>query len=426
MVHRNKKILAVMVVLVLLASAGAVLAAQSAEDKGFDCHATAFSYFFEDGDMDFHFGNLVLGSAPTGGVEIGEAFYAASRIEDGSARDWQREFLELARRVESRGERSLAAGHEISARDQFLRAAYYYRISLVSMLPTNPEMVKRANRSRELMKKAGALMDPPLEYVEIPFEDTVMPGFFLRAKPGDKPNKTLIMVGGGETFAEDLYFYIAPQAKERGWNFLTVDLPGQGLLPLEGKVFRPKMHPAMRKVVDYALSRPDVDPERLAAFGYSGGGGFVPQAAQHDPRIKAIAMSSAVVDAYPLFSTMPAVTATPEEIDSWSSFHRDVVRTICWRWGLDMDDPAGLADANRGYTFDPAEVTVPALIIVGESEMGSEVVKKQQEEAMKGFPHPAKKMVVTPSDEGATNHCIMENRSIVAQVLFDWLDEVFK
>jgi hypothetical protein len=28
--------------------------------------------------------------------------------------------------------------------------------------------------------------------------------------------------------------------------------------------------------------------------------------------------------------------------------------------------------------------------------------------------------------EGATNHCVMENRSLVGQVLFDWLDEVFK
>ncbi|WP_031386575.1 hypothetical protein [Desulfonatronum thiodismutans] len=32
-----------------------------------DMHATAFSYFFQDGDMDFHFGNLVLGSAVNGG-----------------------------------------------------------------------------------------------------------------------------------------------------------------------------------------------------------------------------------------------------------------------------------------------------------------------------------------------------------------------
>jgi hypothetical protein len=45
---------------------------------------------------------------------------------------------------------------------------------------------------------------------------------------------------------------------------------------------------------------------------------------------------------------------------------------------------------------------------------------------MDNFPNPMKKMVITPTVEGATNHCVMENRSLVGQVLFDWLDDVFK
>ena len=35
----------------------------SEDKKEFDAHATAFNYFFKEGDMDFHFGTLVLGSA---------------------------------------------------------------------------------------------------------------------------------------------------------------------------------------------------------------------------------------------------------------------------------------------------------------------------------------------------------------------------
>ena len=47
-------------------------------------HANKFSYFFKnDNDMDFHFGNLILGSAVNHGAEIGVAFYAASQIKDG-------------------------------------------------------------------------------------------------------------------------------------------------------------------------------------------------------------------------------------------------------------------------------------------------------------------------------------------------------
>ncbi|MFW5488504.1 MAG: alpha/beta hydrolase [Desulfovibrio sp.] len=391
--------------------------------KAYDAHATSYGYVFKDGDMDFHFGNLALGSAVNHGVEVGEAFYVASQIEDGDAASWNKEWYGLAQRAEARGEKSLAAGHTVSAREQLLRAAYAYRLSLIGMLPDNPEMLKRGLKCRSLMKKVGTLFDPPLEYFEIPFEGTVLPGFF-RAAAGKGPHKTLLMIGGGETFIEDLYFYIAPQAFERGYNFMTVDLPGQGLMPFAGKVFRTDTNVAMKPVVDYALSRADVDPRYLAAYGISGGGLFVPQAAQHDPRIKAIAMNSGVVDAEALFATMPAALASKEEMASWSSFHRDVVRSICWRYGV--DEPAGLIPANKGNTFDPAKIAVPALIIAGEGEYKSDEVQRQQQIAMDNFPNPKKKMVITPTNEGATNHCVMENRSLVGQVLFDWLDESFK
>ena len=395
----------------------------------FDAHEASVRYHFKDPDMDFTFGSLVLGATVNHGCEIGEAFRTAANIKAGDAASWQEEWAKTARLVEARGEHSLAGGHKVSARDQFQRASYYYRVALLAIMPDDPRLREYARKSRSLLKKAGELFDPPLEYFEIPFEGTSLPGFFRKARKasaGTKPVQTLIMIGGGETFAEDLFFYIAPQAHDRGYNFMTVDLPGQGLLPLEGKCFRPDMQVPMKAVVDYALGRPEVDQERLAVYGYSGGGGFVPQAAMHDPRIKAIAMNSCVVDARPLFATMPVVKATPKEIASWSSFHGNTVKLVCWRWGVPMDQPAGLVAANEGFRFDPAKVAVPALVIVGEGEYKSEEVKRQQQICMDNLPNPRKKLVVTPASEGAANHCVMENRSLMSQVVFDWLDEVFQ
>ena len=406
-------------VLLLAISAMAALAE---EEKGFDAHATSFSYFFKDTDMDFHFGNLVLGATHNGGAEIGEAFYAASRIKDGDASDWQTEWYELAERVEARGLKSLEAGHKVSARDQLLRAAYYYRLSLLAMLPSSTQFKARGEKCRALMRKAGPLFDPPLEYFEVPFEDTVLPGYFRKADDSGEPTKTLLMIGGGETFIEDLFFYLEPQAHARGYNFMTVDLPGQGMLPSSGHVFRTDTFVPMKKAVDYALSRPDVAPDKLAAFGISGGGLFVPQAAMHDPRIKAVVMSAAVVDAHRLFATMPAATATQEDEASWSTFHAGIVESICERYGVEK--PEGLIEANRGNTFDPSKIAAPALLVVGEGEYRSEEVQSQQQAALSGFPDKRSKLVVTPANEGATNHCIMENRSLVGQVVFDWLDGI--
>jgi hypothetical protein len=269
-------------------------------------------------------------------------------------------------------------------------------------------------------------MDPPLEYVEIPFDGTVMPGYFCKASAGKKPTKTLLVVGGSETFAEDLYYYIAPQALQRGYNFVTVDMPGQGLLPMQGKTLRTDAKAVMGKVVDYLLSRPDVDPQRLASFAISGSVLFLSKAAEQDRRLKAIAMNLAVADAQTLYASMPSTTAKPAERAAWSSFHGNVVKGICWRFGVPMDQPDKLAAANAGNTFDPAKVAMPALIMAGEGEYESPEVQRQQKMVLDGLPNPLKKMVVTPKAEGAANHCVLENRSLLGQVLFDWLDDVLK
>jgi pimeloyl-ACP methyl ester carboxylesterase len=397
--------------------------AMAAEQK-FDAHTPSARLHFNDPEMDFAL-VLIVGATMNHGCEIGEAFYAATQIKEGDAASWHDAWIKMAERIQARGEKCLAGGHKISAREQFQRASNYYRAALVAMLPDDPRFKALAQKSRALLKKAGQLMDPPLEYFEIPFEGTVLPGYFRKAHRNGAPAKTLMMIGGGETFAEDLVFYIARQAFERGYNFLTVDLPGQGLLPLEGKVFRPDMYVPLKAVIDYALTRPEVDPKRLAAFGMSGGGGFVPQTAQHDKRLKAIAMTSAVVDAERLWSTMPIAKATQEVVKTWSSFKQNTIKVIAWRWGVAMDNIPDLVAANQGFSFEPAKVSCPALILVGEGEYQNQEVQRQQKECMKGLSNPQKKLVVTPANEGATDHCLIENHSVMSQVLFDWLDDVF-
>ena len=132
---------------------------QSTETKKvFDAHDTGVRYHFNDTDMDFNFGTLVLGSTVNHGVEIGEAFYTASKIKDGDAASWQEEWFKMARLAEARGEKSLAAGHKVSARDQLQRASYYYRISLLSILPDDPRTEgKGAQESKSPEKGRRAL-----------------------------------------------------------------------------------------------------------------------------------------------------------------------------------------------------------------------------------------------------------------------------
>jgi len=398
-------------------------AASGGTEEAFDAHKQYVRLHFDDDEMDFAF-QWILGSISMGGCELGEAFTTAGNITSGDAESWQTEWAAMGALVEARGRASLEAGHDVSAREQLQRAANYYRASLVSMAADNPNFEANALKARALLKESGQLWEPPLEYFEIPFEDTVLPGYYRSAGDGG-PHKTLIMIGGGETFAEDLVFYIARAAYDHGYNFLTADLPGQGLMPLEGKPFRAEQEVPLKLVVDHTLARPEVDPERLAMYGISGGGYFVPRAAMTDKRIKAIAMNSAVVDDHAIFASMPVATATPDVVATWSSFKRGTIQSIAWRWDVDPNNIPGLVEAQEGYQFDPAQVTCPALALVGEGEYQDAEVQRQQTLTMDTLPNPQKELVITPAAEGASSHCIGENRSVMSQVVFDYFDEIF-
>ena len=101
-------------------------------------------------------------------------------------------------------------------------------------------------------------------------------------------------------------------------------------------------------------------------------------------------------------------------------------QAIAWRFGLKDNDLPGLVEANRPLRFDPTRIAAPALILVASGEYKSPEIKRQNDLCFQLLPNAKKRMVITPVEEGASNHCIMENRSLMSQELFDWLDEVFE
>ncbi|BAF71843.1 alpha/beta hydrolase family protein [Sulfurovum sp. NBC37-1] len=396
----------------------------SAQKENYDAHRSYVSYHFEDEEMDFAF-QWLLGSLSNGGAELGEAFYAAGNITDGDPKSWQNEWEKMAQRKESRAKAALEKGHKATAREAYLKASNYYRTALVSILPDNPKFNTLGKKTRFCMKEAGKLYDPPMTYFEVPFEKTKLPGYYHPVKKDGKPRKTLLMIGGGETFMEDLVFYIEPQTIKRGYNFITVDLPGQGMLPAQGEFFRKDTETQMKAVLDVVLKFPEVDPEQLAVFGISNGGYFVPRAATVEKRIKAIIVSSAVVDNYRMFKEMPFSKDTQKQIDQWPPFKKAVTSAVTWRWGLDPENVKGQIEANKGFQFDPAKVTSPVLDLVGAGEYANKETERQQKEFMDKVGTKNKTLVITPENEGASSHCIGENRTLMAEVVFDWLDDLF-
>lgn len=401
-------------------------AVREAFERGevFDAHRRyGKRFFFSTEDLDFGF-TYFLGTLVHGGVELGEMLHIASRVNEKKLDTFVEEILALAGRVEARARQSLSRGHVISGREGLLRASNYARIANALVNPRHQlELWKDlCHRSRRIFREAAALFDPAIETLEIPFEGTVLPGYFLRPEKDSKRRKTLLMIGGGETFAEDQYFYVAPAAIRRGYNFMTVDLPGQGSLPLEGKFFRSDNEVPIRVVVDYALSRPDVDAERLAVYGISAGGYLVPRACAYEKRIRACIANSMLYDLDRIFrGCFLQFGELFKKRDPLSWLMADL---LAWRWG--GKNPLDLIPLNRDFKFDPALISCPTLLLIGEGEYaGSKETQRQNQTCMGVIANPQVKLVIAPHDEGAGHHCLGENLSLMSQIVFDWLDEVF-
>ncbi len=398
-----------------------------AQKETYDAHRSYTQLHFKNNEMDFAF-QWILGSISNGGCEIGEAFYVAGNIEDGNPISWQTEWEKMAILKEQRAKDALSLGHQITARECYLKASNYYRTALVSMLPDNPKFENLNHKLRFCMQEAAKLFSPVMISFEVPFENTVLPGYFRAVDSSMEKRKTLLMIGGGETYIEDNYFYIAPQAIKRGYNFITVDLPGQGMMPMQGQFFRKDTETQMKVILDYVLSLPNVDPEKLAVFGISNGGYFVPRAYAYskENRIKAMIVSSAVVDNYLMFQQMPFAKDSQEQIDEWPPFKKAVTSAVTWRWGLDPSDIKGQVEKTKEFQFDPKKITCPVLDLVGAGEYKNQETERQQKEFMDNITNKNVKLIITPANEGASSHCIGENRSLMAELVFDWLDETFE
>jgi len=94
-----------------------------------------------------------------------------------------------------------------------------------------------------------------------------------------------------------------------------------------------------------------------------------------------------------------------------------------WRWGVKKY--ADLYGVMKEFKFDPAKITCPLLSIIGEKEYNNGPASRSaQDEAIRLNPSDKSKVIITKASEGGDAHAMATNMSLMAQLVFDWLDEV--
>ncbi len=396
----------------------------------------AQDYFFKDPQYSFEC-LRVMGYSCTGGADIKECLNTASRIKDADNESWYREWYATAERLENTACQFLKDGHKKSAMEAYFRASNYYRTAefFLHNNPDDPRIIETWGRSRACFLEAIALSDRQIEYVRIPYEGTTLPGYFCFADNTGKTKPLLIIHSGFDGTAEELYFEIGVLALERGFNCLLFEGPGQGEVIRQQKIpFRHDWESVVTPIVDYALTRPEVDPERIGLLGISFGGYLAPRAAAFEDRIKVCIANGGIFSFYEVVieRNAPDILDILNDEEATKEYDKEVMEAVNfdvntgWFFANGMftfgaDTPSELIRKIEPYSLNDCADKIQCTMLVIDSE-DDNTLPGQAIKLFDALKCPKEFMLFTEK-EGAEEHCQMGAIMISNERILNWLEE---
>jgi pimeloyl-ACP methyl ester carboxylesterase len=389
--------------------------------------------YFDDPEYDGQFLRSV-DYAPAG-AQIGEAWAIATQIQAGDPTSWYNAWSSYAGRLYERAVKSRDAGHRVSARNAFLRASNYYRTAYIFMfaLPVDPRVIGAYEKQTDAFRKAAELFEPPIEILKIPYENTTLPGYFIKPDASGAPRKTLLCTGGYDGTCEELFFIIAGGALERGYNVLVFDGPGQGgALVVQKLPMRPDWENVVTPVVDYLVKRRDVDPAHIALYGGSFGGYLAPRAAAFEHRLAACIADAALFDPAALSTKMfpPDIASAmaKNNVAVLEPFFNKLQENTTQRfilgrgmWVHGAATPWEYFKMFQAYSLAAVARNIRCPTFVAEAE--NDRRRGGGKDLYNALQCP-KEYVLFAAGEGAGEHCEAGAHEVFFQRMFDWLDPI--
>jgi pimeloyl-ACP methyl ester carboxylesterase len=237
---------------------------------------------------------------------------------------------------------------------------------------------------------------------------------------------------------EEPYCWIGAVAAAHGWNCLMFEGPGQwgALKTNPGLTFRPDYEKPVGAVVDYLLTRPDVDASKLAIIGYSMGGYLATRAAL-DPRIAACIPNALVVDCGAAARAgMKGLLKNTTFMDTAFKLIMKVNTPARWgfqhsAWTLGIDSAHEWVEVYKPYSVKDLtdRYNNPMLFLFSEDDIHDAAA-------------PSAEIIIDMLDfmlslncdryirlftrtEGAPSHCQMGGLSYARAAIFNWLNHIF-
>jgi pimeloyl-ACP methyl ester carboxylesterase len=378
------------------------------------------------------------GHSSSGGAELAECLAVARGIREIDRQSWFNAWYQQAQRVLAAADDSNRQGRRISALGAYLRASNYFRAAYTLMMeaPVDTRLVDAYRRHAAAFEAAARLLSPAAERIAIPYDNAPLHGYIFRAEGETVARPTLIITGGYDSTAEEAYFFGGASAVARGYTCIAFDGPGQGAAIIENKLgFRPDWEAVVRRVVDYAITRPEVDKSKIALLGISFGGYLAPRAASGESRLAACIADPgefSLIDE--IKSRMPPWVA--RSLPEGNTVVLALLKFIMQRrlrhptegWGLrramwlhGVASPLDYIKESAKYNLEglAQQIRCPTLVCTAENDEIGVTARDLYDKLT-----CAKSFIGFTAEEGADAHCEAGARSVFNQRAFDWLDTV--
>jgi len=201
----------------------------------------------------------------------------------------------------------------VSAAEHLSRAAATYHFAKFLFVHDVPQMKAAHAKAVECHKLALPHLDPPGEYVRIPYQGKSLAAV-LRKPSGVARPPVVVMAMGLDSAKEEMLAY-QETFLTRGMATLTFDGPGQGESEYDFPI-RGDYEVAVKAVLDWLETRGDVDTARVGLWGVSLGGYYAPRACAFEKRIKACIALAGPYDWLGIWDKLPDLTRTAFRVRS--------------------------------------------------------------------------------------------------------------
>lgn len=344
---------------------------------------------------------------------------AAKNGDDAGTEELYAAWVAVADRLIASAEEDEKRGRSIGAGEKYYRASLYVSQSERLQSPTWPGRTAAYAKSRDLLAKHVELSGVPLTAVEIPYEETSLPGYLYRAQSADgRPTPVVVQWNGLDSTKEMMYYSGFPQMlARRGISTLMVDTPGSGeALRLRGLAARVDTEAWAAACIDYLENVAGIDGDRVGLVGWSLGGYYAPRAAAFEKRAKLVVAWGANHNWAEVQQGRRRREGENPVPHYWEH--------VFWVWGVDnMDDfLAKTKDMHLDGVVD--KITVPFLVTHGVHDRQI-AVKYAHESFEQAVNSPLRELRLFDDPEGGTEHISIDNMPYVAGYIADWINETF-